>query len=83
MGHDVPPHTTLASLERRLRDQVGPGAARYAARLKARRYGAADPTPPNRGDRRTLRRELGRAGGRLGRVKAFLALPPRPPAPGQ
>ena len=80
MGHPVPPRTTLSALEQRLRDRVGPGAARYAARLRERRYGNAAGAPPNRGDRRTLRRELGRAGGRLGRVRAFLALPPRPGA---
>ena len=80
MGHELPPQTTLSSLERRLRTLAGPAAARYAAALRDRRYGRGDARPPDRSDRAALRRELGRAGGRLGRVRAFLALPPRPPA---
>ncbi len=80
MGHDVPPQTTLATLERRLRTLVGPAAARYAASLRARRYGPPGSEPPGRADRAALRRELAASGGRLGRLRAFLALPPRPPA---
>jgi protein-glutamine gamma-glutamyltransferase len=80
MGHEVPPETTLSTLERRLGRLVGPGAARYAASLNARRYGPVDSPGPGRADRAALRRELAAAGGRLGRLRAFLALPPRPPA---
>jgi hypothetical protein len=80
MGHDVPPRTTLSALERRLRTIVGPAAARYVASLKDRRYGPPGSDPPGRHDRAALRRELAASGGRLGRVRAFLALPPRPPA---
>jgi transglutaminase-like putative cysteine protease len=80
MGHDVPPHTTLSALERRLSRLVGPAAARYAAALNARRYGPPGSDAPGRADRAALRRDLARAGGRLGRLRAYLALPPRPPA---
>ena len=80
MGHEVPPSTTLSALERRLRKIVGPAAARYVASLRDRRYGPAGSDPPGRADRAALRRELAASGGRLGRVRAFLALPPRPPA---
>jgi hypothetical protein len=80
MCHEVPANTTLAALERRLRTLVGPAAARYAASLRARRYGPPGSEPPGRADRAALRRELAASGGRLGRFRAFLALPPRPPA---
>jgi hypothetical protein len=80
MGHEVPPQTTLSALERRLRTLVGPAAGRYAASLRARRYGPPGSEPPGRAERAALRRELAAAGGRLGRLRAFLALPPRPPA---
>ena len=80
MGHEVPPQTTLSALERRLRTLVGPAAARYVAALQARRYGPPGSDPPGRAERAALRRELAASGGRLGRLRAFLALPPRPPA---
>jgi len=79
-GHDVPPQMTLSMLERRLRTLVGPAAARYAASLRARRYGPPGSEPPGRAERAALRRELAASGGRLGRLRALLALPPRPPA---
>jgi transglutaminase-like putative cysteine protease len=81
MGHQVPAQTTLAALERRLRKLVGPESARYVGLLRARRYarpGAAGTDPPSRADRAALRRELGAAAGRFGRVRALFALPPRP-----
>ena len=80
MGHDVPPRTTLAALERRLRSLVGPAAARYVGQLRARRYGPPGRAAPGRADRAALRRELARSGGRLGRFRALLALPPRSPS---
>jgi transglutaminase-like putative cysteine protease len=80
MGHDVPPQTTLAGLERRLRSLVGPSAARYVAQLRARRYAPPGRSGPGRADRAALRRELARSGGRLGRFRALLALPPRSPS---
>jgi hypothetical protein len=80
MGHEIPAETTLSALERRLGRLVGPAAARYAAALNARRFGPPGSPAPGRADRVALRRDLARAGGRLGRVRAFLALPPRPPA---
>ena len=80
MGHDVRPETTLSSLERRLTRLVGPAAGRYARLLRERRYGPTGAAGPGRSDRAALRRELGAAGGRLGRIRALLALPPRRPA---
>ena len=77
MGHDLPPHTTLSALERRLGRLVGPAAARYVAVIRNRRYGPPGSDAPARADRVALRRELAAAGGRLGRIRAFLALPPR------
>jgi transglutaminase-like putative cysteine protease len=81
MGHELPPRTTLAALERRQRRLVGPESARYVGLLRARRYappGAPGTDPPTRADRAGLRRELASAAGRLGRVRALFALPPRP-----
>lgn len=80
MGHAVPAGTTLRALEHRLRTGVGPASARYAALLRARRYGPPGAQPPGRAERIALRRELAASGGRLGPVRALLALPPRPPA---
>jgi transglutaminase-like putative cysteine protease len=77
MGHDVPPNTTLSALERRLDRLVGPSAGRYARMLRERRYGPTGASGPGRTERAALRRELGAAGGRLGRIRALLALPPR------
>jgi transglutaminase-like putative cysteine protease len=77
MGHDVKPDTTLTALERRLTRLVGPAAGRYAALLRERRYGPNGARGPGRSDRAALRRELGAAGGHLGRIRALLALPPR------
>jgi transglutaminase-like putative cysteine protease len=79
MGHDVPPRTTLAALERRLGKYVGPASARYVRLLSARRYSPPGSATPGRADRAALRRELAAAGGRLGRARALLALPPRRP----
>jgi transglutaminase-like putative cysteine protease len=81
MGHEMPPQTTLAALERRLRKLVGPASARYVGQLRAHRFaapGAPGADPPDRADRAALRRELAAAAGRLGRVRALFALPPRP-----
>jgi transglutaminase-like putative cysteine protease len=81
MGHELPPQTTLAALERRLRKLVGPESARYVGLLRARRFappGSPGTDPPTRAERAGLRRELGEAAGRLGRVRALFALPPRP-----
>ena len=52
----------------------GPGAARYAARLRAHRYDPRAPDAPGAADRRALRRELGARGGPLARL-------PRPGSP--
>jgi transglutaminase-like putative cysteine protease len=77
MGVGVPPRTTLSALERRLSKYVGPSAARYARLLRDRRYGPPGAPGPKRADRIALRRELGASAGRLGRLRAMLALPPR------
>ncbi|MEA2480871.1 MAG: protein-glutamine gamma-glutamyltransferase [Thermoleophilaceae bacterium] len=78
MGRPVPPGTTLTALERQLATWVGPAAARYARLVRERRYAPDGAGGPDRSDRAALRRELGAAGGRLGRLRSVLALPPRP-----
>jgi transglutaminase-like putative cysteine protease len=77
MGHDVPARTTLAQLERRLALLAGPGAARYAALLRARRYARRGAPAPSRADRRALREALASGQGPLARLRALRALPPR------
>jgi hypothetical protein len=78
LGYDYPPRTTLAELERRLRVNSGPGAARYVEQLRDQRY-----APPGAGalptahDRRVLRRALTEGGGPIARLRGLLALPPR------
>lgn len=80
LGWRLEPRTTLLALERRLERAAGPRSAAYVRALREARYangGRLD------GDlaahRRGLRAELGRAAGRLGRVRSWVALPPLPP----
>jgi len=74
-GRDLPPDLTLAQLERRL---GASGAAQgYLRSLSARRYGPGGPAP-SAAERSGLRRELAAGLGRLGRLRALWALPPRP-----
>jgi hypothetical protein len=75
-GYELSPHTTLAALEGSLAARAGPGAARYARRLRERRYGAPEPALDPRLDRRALRTALVAGRGPLVRLRGFLALPP-------
>ncbi len=77
LRYEIEPGTTLAELERRLAEEAGPAAARYVRRLNDGRYARAGARPPGRSARRALRRALTARGGRLGRVRGYLALPPR------
>jgi len=77
LGYSCPPRTTLRELERRLSVAVGPAAARYARTLRNHRFGASSGGAPAPADRRALRRELAGGRGVVGRVRAFVALPPR------
>jgi transglutaminase-like putative cysteine protease len=65
---------TLIALERRLHSS--PEAEAYVRSLRLSRYGGAAATP-DAGQRRALRRELGRGLGFIGRIRALWALPPR------
>ena len=76
LGWDVPAHTTLLGLERRLGRIAGPASARYAATLRAHRYDPRAPAVPGASERRALRRELTARGGLRARVRGLLALPP-------
>lgn len=79
LGWALPGGTTLLELETRLRRAAGPGAARYAARLREGRYSPAGPRRPTAEERRTLRRELTASGGLRTRLRGYLALPPGGP----
>ncbi len=74
-GRDLPADLTLAQLERRLGSSDA--AKGYLRSLSARRYGPGGPAP-SAAERSGLRRELAAGLGRLGRVRALWALPPRP-----
>jgi protein-glutamine gamma-glutamyltransferase len=74
-GRDLPPDLTLAQLERRL--GASEAARGYLRSLSARRYGPGGPAP-SAAERSGLRRELAAGLGRLGRLRALWALPPRP-----
>ena len=76
LGWSVPPQTTLAELERRLAEGAGPAAARYARRLRERRFGTLVEGQPRSLDRRGLRRALTEGHGPLGRLRGLVALPP-------
>ena len=65
--------TTLSQLERRV--DRSPDAVGYLRALRGARY-APRSTPPTSRGRRALRRELGRARGLRGKLRALLALPP-------
>jgi hypothetical protein len=73
-GRPLQEGITLVGLERRLHGS--PDAEAYVRTLRLSRYGGA-PGAPNAGQRRALRRELGRGLGFIGRIRALWALPPR------
>ena len=72
--------TTLLALERRLRDEVGSGAAAYLHRLRAMRYEPRSHRPPTARERRIMRRQLAAGLGMGARLRAIAAIPPRPHA---
>lgn len=78
LGLEVRPGTTLFELESRLATVGGPDAARYARRLRERRFGAGGRPAPGRDERRRARRALadGVRATRLARIR--LALPDNP-----
>ena len=65
--------TTLSQLERRV--DRSPDAVGYLRALRGGRY-APSASPPTPRGRRALRRELGRARGVRGKLRALFALPP-------
>jgi hypothetical protein len=73
-GRSAANGTTLRALERRLSGL--PDAAAYLRTLRAHRFAESGP-PPTPGERRALRRALGRGLGLRGRARALWALPPR------
>jgi protein-glutamine gamma-glutamyltransferase len=81
LGWDVPEHTTLLGLERRLDRAVGPDSARYVAALRAHRYDPRGPDGPGAQQRRALRRELTGRGGVRARLRGLRAIPPGGPTP--
>jgi transglutaminase-like putative cysteine protease len=70
------PGATLQALEASF--ERSPAAAGYVRALREQRYGGRG-GEPTRSQRRGLRTELGRGGGPIGRLRAWWALPPRPP----
>jgi len=76
LGWSVPPETTLAELERELGQSAGPAAARYARRLRERRFGIPGSGPPSGLDRRALRSALTTGHGPRVRLRGLVALPP-------
>ena len=73
-GRPLKDGVTLVGLERRLHS--APDAEAYVRTLRLSRYGGAGGMPSS-GQRRALRRELGRGLGFIGRLRALWALPPR------
>jgi transglutaminase-like putative cysteine protease len=71
-GHPPAPHTTLGVVAEALAGS--PGEA-YVRTLERARYGGAGEVPGPR-ERAGLRRALGARAGRLGRLRAWWALPP-------
>ena len=74
-GRPAAPATTLADLERRL--GASADARGYLRAVAAQRF-AASGAPPTERERRAMRRELASGLGRIGRVRAWWAMPPRP-----
>jgi transglutaminase-like putative cysteine protease len=78
---EVPPATTLRTLEQRLQRRAAPAAAAYAGALRAHRYDPRAPAAPGAAARRAARRDLGARGGTRRRLRALLAMPPGGPRP--
>ena len=74
-GRDTAPDLTLQRVETLLAGSDG--ALGYVRALRLARYGPGA-EPPTAAQRTALRRELGAGLGLRGRMRALLALPPRP-----
>ncbi len=74
-GGPSPPGTTLSALEARF--GATPSAAGYVRAVRAARYAPAPGSGPTPAQRRGLRRAVARGRGPAGRLRAWLALPPR------
>jgi protein-glutamine gamma-glutamyltransferase len=79
LGWDISPATTLLALERRLAATAGPAAAAYARALRSYRFDPGGGEPPGPRERRALRNALGADAGRLGPLRALIAIPPGGP----
>jgi transglutaminase-like putative cysteine protease len=77
LGYRVAPGTTLAQLERRLRAVADERAADYVTLLRVQRFAPGRAAGPTRADRRALRASLTARRGPLGRLRGYVALPPR------
>jgi hypothetical protein len=77
LGYRVAPGTTLARLERRLRAVADERAADYVTLLRVQRFAPGPAAGPTRADRRALRASLTARRGPLGRLRGYVALPPR------
>jgi transglutaminase-like putative cysteine protease len=75
-GRRIAPQTTLHGLATRF---AGTGAEGYLHQLAASRYGTVA-APPDRSQRRGLRRALARDGGPLARLRSLWAVPPSAPS---
>jgi transglutaminase-like putative cysteine protease len=80
LGRPIAGGMTLQRLERNSAELGRVDLAAYVAKLRAYRYGGGS-EPPGAGDRRRLRRELGRRGGRRRALRALRAVPPFGPRP--
>jgi hypothetical protein len=76
LGYSVPARVTLAQIERLVRVQGGPDAARYVRLLRERRYGSGDGAAVTLRERRRLRRALTAHLGLDDRLRGQWALPP-------
>jgi transglutaminase-like putative cysteine protease len=74
-GRPAAPATTLTDLERQL--GASTDARGYLRAVAAQRF-AASGAPPTERQRRAMRHELASGLGRIGRLRAWWAMPPRP-----
>ena len=80
LGWTLGPTVTLLEIERRFGRSGRRTIARYAAALRATRYGGPGVAPPEPALRRKLRRALATGGGLSGWLRAMWAVPPGGPA---
>ncbi|HZA90320.1 MAG TPA: hypothetical protein VE401_08815, partial [Solirubrobacterales bacterium] len=79
LGWPLKSGDTLLALEHRLRNYAKPAAARYIARLRAKRFSPTNPGTPTLADRRALRDDLASRNGLRSRLRGLRALPPGGP----